>query len=162
LLRWLAPLSLWSWLGASETYGRIQAVVDRSEQQVYQFCREAPWSLLAALLLSLISWLAMLAEYWLMIAFLGTPLSWLQLVVTLTAARIAILLLIPGAVGVLEASQMMAFQAMGLDPVVGISASLLIRARDVALAVAGLWWGVWQLRRLSGTAVWGRHLFGRK
>lgn len=145
---------LWQRLGGRETYSRMFIVVERSEQQMTHFCRHTPGLLLAALLLSLVSWLAMLAEYWLMVAFLGTNLTVLQLVVTLTAARIAILLLIPGAVGALEASQLVAFQAVGLDPAVGISASLLIRARDVGLTAVGLWWGVRQLRRLSGTAVW--------
>ncbi len=154
--------ALWQRLGGSESYGRLLAVVERSEQQMTRFCRQTPGLLLAALLLSLVSWLAMLAEYWLMVSFLGTTLTLLQLVVTLTAARIAILLLIPGAVGALEASQLLAFQAVGLDPAVGISASLLIRARDVVLAALGLWWGVRQLRRLSGTAVWHRFRLGRK
>jgi hypothetical protein len=35
----------------------------------------------------------------------------------------------------------LAFGAMGLDPAVGISAGLLIRARDTLLGAAGLWWG---------------------
>lgn len=153
---------LWQRLGGSETYDRVWGVIERSEQQMTQFCRQTPGLLLAALLLSLVSWLAMLAEYWLMVSFLGTPLTALQLVVTLTAARIAILLLIPGAVGVLEASQLVAFQAMGLSPAVGISVSLLIRARDVGLTAAGLWWGMRQMRRLSGTAVWSRFRLGRK
>ena len=153
---------LWQRLGGSESYDRVLTVVTRSEQQMTQFCRHTPGLLLAALLLSLASWLAMLAEYWLMVSFLGTPLTVLQLVVTLTAARIAILLLIPGAVGALEASQLVAFQAVGLDPAVGISASLLIRIRDVGLTAFGLWWGVRQLRRLSGTAVWHRFHLGRK
>ena len=59
----------------------------------------------------------------------------------LTAARVAILLLLPGALGILEASQILAFSALGLNPVIGISVSLLIRARDVLLGTVGIWWG---------------------
>ena len=76
-----------------------------------------------------------------MIAYLGVSLSLLQLITALTAARIAILLLLPAGIGALEASQALAFGAMGLNPALGISASLLIRGRDVILGTIGLWWG---------------------
>lgn len=141
-------LSVWQKLGWQDGYVRFLQMIAASEAQAGQFCQRAPLILLAAFLCSLLSWLAMLAEYWLMLAFLGTPLTILQLAVTLTAARIAILLLIPGAVGALEASQMVAFGAVGLDPAAGISASLLIRLRDVGLAAIGLGWGMRQLRHV--------------
>ena len=53
----------------------------------------------------------------------------------------ALLLLLPGSIGALEASQAFVFGAMGLNPAIGISASLLIRGRDIALGTIGLWWG---------------------
>jgi hypothetical protein len=43
--------------------------------------------------------------------------------------------------GTLEASQLLAFAAIGLNPAIGVSLSLLIRARDVLLGGLGLWWG---------------------
>jgi hypothetical protein len=70
-----------------------------------------------------------------------------QLVTALTAARISILLLLPAGLGALEASQAMAFGVLGLDPAVGLSASLLIRARDSLLGLIGLWW--WAGHRLG-------------
>jgi hypothetical protein len=50
-------------------------------------------------------------------------------------------LLLPAGIGALEASQALAFSTMGLNPALGISASLLIRGRDVILGAIGLWWG---------------------
>ena len=144
---------LWQRLGWQNGYERFLQTIAASETQVTQFCRRSPLTLFAAFICSLLSWLAMLAEYWLMLAFLGSPLTLIQLAVTLTAARIAILLLIPGAVGALEASQMVAFGAVGLNPAVGIGASLLIRLRDVGLALLGLWWG-WQQLQGQGSE-WG-------
>jgi hypothetical protein len=44
-------------------------------------------------------------------------------------------------VGALEASQVLALGALGINPSTGISLSLLIRARDIALGGLGLWWG---------------------
>ena len=117
------------------------AVVEASERQVGAFYRRAPVAFAAALGVTLLSWLALVGEFWLMIHFLGLDLTLPQLVTTLTAARLAILLLLPAGLGALELSQVMAFGALGLDPSVGIAAGLLIRARDTLLAGFGLWWG---------------------
>ena len=58
----------------------------------------------------------------------------------MTAARIAFLLPAPGGLGVLEASQVLTFSALGLNPAVGLSLTLLIRVRDIALGTGGLLW----------------------
>lgn len=118
-----------------------QLMVRSSEIETALFCRRAPFAVALALLVSIAAWLLMIAEFWLMISFLGLSLSLVQLVTALTAARIAILLLLPGSIGALEASQAFAFGAMGLNPAIGISASLLIRGRDIILGSIGLWWG---------------------
>lgn len=117
-----------------------------SESQVGQYFRKAPRAFVAAVGITLVGWVALIGEYWLMIHFLGIDMTLPQLVTALTAARIAILLLLPAGLGALEVSQAMAFGALGLDPAVGISASLLIRLRDTLLGASGLWWGS---RRIS-------------
>jgi uncharacterized membrane protein YbhN (UPF0104 family) len=88
----------------------------------------------------------MFIEYWLMVAFLGVRLTIPQLVATLTAARLANLMLLPAGLGVLEASQIVAFGMVGLDPTTGLTAGLLIRARDTLLAGFGLALGSYRLR----------------
>lgn len=103
--------------------------------------RKAPRAFIAAVLITVIGWLVMIAEYWLMVRFLGVAMTLPQLVIALTAARIATLLLIPAGLGALEASQTMAFAAMGLDPAVGVTVGLLIRLRDTLFGAFGLWWG---------------------
>lgn len=145
LAYWLAsagPLNRWSI--------RLRAAADTlavGESQVGDFYRRAPRALAAAIAITVISWVALIGEYWLMVHFLGVDLTLPQLVASLTAARIAILLLLPAGLGALEASQAFAFGALGLDPAVGISASLLIRARDTFLGGLGLWWGTRRLAR---------------
>jgi len=118
-----------------------QQTILSSEKETALFCRRAPLAVALALLVSIVGWTVMIGEFWLMISFLGISLSLVQLVTALTAARIAILLLLPGSIGALEASQAFAFGAMGLNPAIGISASLLIRGRDIILGTIGLWWG---------------------
>jgi uncharacterized protein (TIRG00374 family) len=126
------------WLsGQREVYRAIQD----SEEEATRFCQESPLTLMQALLISLVSWVAILVEFWLMLRVLGLNLTPIQVISTLTAARIAILLPLPGGLGTLEASQVLALGAFGLNPAAGISLSLLIRVRDVALGGLGLWWG---------------------
>lgn len=117
-----------------------------SEAQVGRYFRTAPRPFMLALLVTLAGWAGIIAEYWLTIRFLGVRLTLPQLVTALTAARISILLLLPAGLGALEASQAMAYGVLGLDPAIGLSASLLIRARDTLLGLLGLWW--WAAHRL--------------
>ena len=76
-----------------------------------------------------------------MLYFLGVSLTFDQTIVALTAARLAILFPLPGGLGALEASQVLAMTVLELNPAVGLSLSLLIRVRDVLLGSLGLWWG---------------------
>lgn len=126
------------------TAPRLSAVavtLEASEQQVGRFASRAPWAFIAAIGVTLVSWAALIGEYWLMVDFLGVRLTLPQLVTAVTAARIAILLLLPAGLGALELSQTLAYGALGLDPAVGLSVSLLIRARDSLVGGFGLWWG---------------------
>lgn len=133
----------------------LLAGVRRVERQASRFCRRAPQALAGALLISILSWLLLMAEFWLMLTFLGLSLTWMQLIGLLVAARVAILLPLPAGLGSLEASQLLALSALGLNPAIGISAALLIRARDLCLGLLGLYWGV---RRLPAMARWRRQL----
>ena len=141
------------WQRRKEWHGRSRAAADvlgDSEAAMRRSMRHSPLSLILAFVVTLLGWLLMIAEFWLMAAYLGAPLAPLQLVLALTAARLAILLFLPGGLGVLEASQIAAFSLAGLNPALGISVGLLIRARDVALGTAGLWWGSRKLAGIKG------------
>jgi len=131
-------------LGESDrlaAYHKFAVVGVGSERQAAQLCQQQPAALAQALLVSIVTWGLMIAEYWLSLYFLGAALTFDQTLVALTAARLAILFPLPGGLGALEASQVLAMTVLGLDPAVGLSLSLLIRARDVLLGGAGLWWG---------------------
>lgn len=135
-----------SWLAA---YRRVVDGLRRSESAATTFCRDSAEAFILAFVASVASWVLMLAEYWLMVAFLGVELDLVQLLVTYTAARIAFLLPLPGGLGTVDAAQVFTFTALGLDPAVGLSASLLIHARNALAGAAGLWWGSRQLRRTT-------------
>ena len=122
-------------------FARLQNLTADAESYTTDLCRRRPLALVVALLLSGLSWAAQIAEYSLSLSFLGLPLGLKETIAAMTAARLAILLPIPGAAGVLEASQVLALQALGYGPAAGISLGLLMRARDLLIAGSGLWIG---------------------
>ena len=127
-----------AWANKFETGTRGMAA---SEQQAGQFCHQAPRFLWTAFFVSVLGWLVMVVEFGAMLTFLGTDVSFLQAIMMLTAVRFAFLLPLPGGLGTVEAAMVLALTRLGFDPAVSLSASLLIRGRDILLSLAGLWWG---------------------
>jgi uncharacterized protein (TIRG00374 family) len=108
------------------------------EAEMSVFCIQRPAAVLQATLISLCIWVWTVFEYWLLTHFLGLQLSLVQSISALTAMRLAILTPLPGSLGALEASQVMIYQNLGLEPAYGISISLLIRLRDILFGAVGL------------------------
>jgi hypothetical protein len=125
-------------LGRGQSLAALAAEV---ESQAGLFCRQRPGHLLLALGVSLLAWAAMVAEYWLAAHFLGISLGPAQTIAALTAARLAYLLPMPGGLGTFEAGQMLALTALGFDPAAAVALALLIRGRDMLIAVLGIWLG---------------------
>ena len=150
LLRLVKRFPLWHWLPRWHENGRrLSATLQASETQLTQLCRTAPQVMLLALLVSLFSWTLLITEYALMLRFLGVHLGAAQTVAMLTAARIAFLLPMPGALGTLEAGQVLMLQWLGFNPGTAVAASLLIRARDSLLALLGLAWAAQKWKRAN-------------
>jgi glycosyltransferase 2 family protein len=126
-----------SWRLNSKLYGLIEA----SERRAAHLCQSQPNILLRGLGVSVLIWLALLGEYWLAAHWLGIDLSPAQLIAAMTAARIAILLPLPGGLGSLDASQVFVLTALGYSAAAGFSLSLLIHLRDILFGLLGLWWG---------------------
>ncbi|MBK8904261.1 MAG: flippase-like domain-containing protein [Anaerolineaceae bacterium] len=129
-----------TWLLQAVKFGRWVTAVAHSESQMNTLCQQNPSALLGAVAISALGWALMIAEFYLMVSFLGISLTLVQLITLLTAARVAYLLPLPGGLGTLEASQVWALGLMGFNPAAGLSLSLLIRLRDVSLGLLGLWW----------------------
>jgi glycosyltransferase 2 family protein len=142
MTRLVRPLANWHIL-ARRRARIISATrtLETSERQIGEYYRRSPRAFALAVLVSLIAWLVIIAEYWLMILFLGVEMTLPQLVTTLSAARLSSFLLLPAGLGALEFSQTFSFGLLGLDPAIGLSAGLLIRARDSLLGAFGLWCG---------------------
>jgi hypothetical protein len=151
----LAGLSWAGWMPVARFTRRLPEraarAVEESERQAAQFFREQPGALAGAILVSVVSWGFILGEYWLAMSFLGLDLTMPQLVTAVTINRIAFLAPLPGGLGALESSQVLAMTVLGLDPAFGVSQGLIIRARDVLVGLCGLWFG-WQAARKRRTS----------
>jgi hypothetical protein len=109
-----------------------------SERMAASFTHRKLPALLAALFFSVLAWAGMAVEYFLIADFLHASLSFGQTLAALTAALFAFLLPLPGGLGALEASQVYALTSMGYAPALGISLSLVMRARDILNGGIGL------------------------
>lgn len=121
---------------------RLLELFRSTEEQMNAFCRQYPIVLLQSVLVSGLVWVALVFEYWLALRFLGANMNFFEIIGIMTAARIALLTPLPGALGALEASQVLALQALGFEAAFGLGIGLLIRARDVLFGLLGLVWGL--------------------
>jgi uncharacterized protein (TIRG00374 family) len=108
------------------------------EVEMAIFFRQKPFQLIAAMAFSLLTWVLLVAEYWVMLRFLDLRLSLDETIAVLTTARLAFLTPLPGGLGALEAGQAFAFERLGYSIAEGLSVGLLIRARDVVFGAVGL------------------------
>jgi len=139
---WAPPERLTRWVGT----------LRQSIAQTLDLWQNKPALFLTAGTVSLLSWAAVIGEFWYMTATLELGLGFAQAMTMLLAMRIAILLPMPAGLGALEASLILATTALGLSPAAGLSTSLLIRLRDVTLGLIGLWLGgstLWTQRRIT-------------
>ena len=116
---------------------RMATFISETEHQTTAFLRGHTHSIVPLILASLLGWAALIGEFWLATWYIDLRLTPLQVVAMLTAARIAILLPAPGGLGTLEAGQVWTTRALGLSTAAGLSLSLLIHLRDIALASLG-------------------------
>lgn len=126
---------------------KILSVIQQTEEQIERLWTRHPRTILHTISVSIVVWLGLVFEYALMLQFLGIDLSLAQTILALTLARLAFMIPLPGGLGALESSQVLAMQLLGFSPVLGITISLVIRARDIILGVAGLWLANWAMRR---------------
>lgn len=132
---------------------RITEAVRDSEQHMTDFCRRQPAAFAAALGFACLSWFLLLFDYWLSMYFLGVALMPTEVLMGVALGRLAILIPLPGAAGVLESSQVLAMTLLGYGPALGLSQSLVMRVRDVSVAVFGFLWAVVGTRWLARPAI---------
>jgi uncharacterized protein (TIRG00374 family) len=117
---------------------KLLIIIKEVEREMSQFCVTYPKTVFLASLVSIVAWIGLVFEYWLLTRYLGLRLTMTQSITALVAARLAFLTPLPGGLGALEASQVFALQALDIEPSFGVSIALLIRLRDILFGMFGL------------------------
>ena len=112
--------------------------IDRVDEEIIKVCQDRFGSLLLALIFSLLSWMALIFEYRLMLGFLSIQLDSLHVIALLTITRFAFLTPMPGGLGALEAAQVFALSSFGYNPDDGLRVALIVRGRDLLFGLIGL------------------------
>jgi uncharacterized protein (TIRG00374 family) len=139
------PESILAWLTRLterwHKHPRLQALVTHWQADTIDIrdllSKQQP-TLLAALWLSGLGWLLLLAELWLLLDFLALPVTLNAFLVILVVMRLAFLLPLPGGIGTLEAALFWAFQYLHwpASSVLGLIA--MMRGRDALVLLFGL------------------------
>jgi len=139
-------------LGARLLPGSV-AAMDAVRGQLDAIYRE-PRRLIAAFLLNLLAWVGSAAGAWIALRFMGSHAP-LWAVVTLEALIFtlrSVAFMIPGAMGVQEATYAILGPLLGVPPTAALALSLLKRARDLLIGVPALIvWQVGEYRIARGT-----------
>ncbi len=105
---------------------------------------------IAAFLLHLLAWAFSAAGAWMALRFMGLalPLTSVLTIEALIFTLRTVAFAIPGGVGVQEAAYVLIGPIFGLPPGIGLSLSLVKRARDLAIGVPGML--IWQAQEVAG------------
>ncbi|MFH1184186.1 MAG: lysylphosphatidylglycerol synthase transmembrane domain-containing protein [Chloroflexota bacterium] len=125
-------------LGVTRRLRKVMRLVQASEHLAGRFCQRRPRALLAALGVSALVGVLAVMEYGFITSFLDMNLSFWQIVAGWTAGWISFLFPLPGGLGALEASQVIALGAFGVAGATALGAVLLLRARDLAFGGLGI------------------------
>ena len=117
-----------------------------SERLAARFCQRNPRLLVVVLGASLLASLLAVIEYALVTSFLHILLTPWQAIAAWTAAWLSFLMPVPGGLGALEASQVLALGALGATAEGAMGVALVIRGRDILMGGLGLLLGLrrWQ------------------
>ena len=117
---------------------RISRIVQASEHLAGRFCQRRPRIMLAGIGISFLTGVLAVMEYGLITSFLDMKLTLWQVVAAWTAGWISFLFPLPGGLGALEASQVIALGFFGVSGAAALGATLLLRARDLVFGGLGL------------------------
>lgn len=117
---------------------KFQNVIEQSEELISRMLQGKTIVIFTAAIISIVGWLLTYAEYTLMVRFLGGTFTTPQVIMACLASQLAFLTPLPGGLGALEASQVMMFTSFGAPAAIGLSVSVLMRARDVLFGLLGV------------------------
>jgi len=122
----------------SKRLKKLEKKIEEIEIIMIQFYKHDKKTFVYSVLITLLSWLVMFAEYKTATTLLGLHLGFIQLFFIITFIGLAILFPIPMAVGVLEAGQVSAFSMISLAGSAGVALAFLVRMKDFIVGLFGM------------------------
>lgn len=138
LLDFFSRLQVWPFLKHYKTAETFTQQIRQGERLTEELFRRHRRQFISANLLSIVHWLWIFIEFWLMAFFLGSSLSFIQLISVVVAARLAFFTPLPAGIGVLESALPYVTAALGLGSSLGIGLCLIIRFRDILFTLTGV------------------------
>jgi putative membrane protein len=110
------------------------------DEEIFGFLRRHPGALLKSVFCFCIGWGLGAVEVYLILLFIGSPVSPATALVieALSVAIEGLLFFVPSKLGVQEGDKYVIFASLGLDPVRGVALGLIRRLREVCSGSAGL------------------------
>lgn len=133
LLQWMPER-----IKSREGYRKLVQVVGDSERLVGRYSKEQPAALIYIPFFSMLSWIFVFAQAWLLLQFLDIPMTPLEVVGVVTVAQLATLFPTPAGAGAVETSVVFIFRQLGFSSNEAATYLLIFRARDLILGFAGL------------------------
>lgn len=117
--------------------GRLQTHWSRMHESLQAVIKEKRPALGQALVLSLLGWVAMISEFWLLLRLVDVDFDLSSFFFLLAVTRLAFLLPLPGGIGSLEAGIFWAFSVLALPLAAAAGLIALMRFRDFVVLLAG-------------------------
>ena len=129
------------WAGSAPWLAKLRRGAAAAEAEVSRMAHDRPAGPLVGLVFSAAAWVTLLAEWWLVLSYLGIRLDPERLIAVVTATRLALFVPVPGALGALEASLVLSLSALGFSPEKALAVAAVVRVRDIAFGATGVWLG---------------------
>ncbi len=134
-LQWIKKLSS-RWLG-HERLRSLETHWSRLTESLQRLITHQRGALSFALILSLLGWLGMIGELWLLLSYVNVQVDLAGFVLLFTVIRLAFLLPLPGGIGSVEAGLFWSFQALSLPLSAALGLIALMRLRDGVILLTG-------------------------
>lgn len=127
-----------NWVRRRSWHGKLLKFLEETETRIVHYCRRKAYTLGQILLFFLLVWTVAVFEMWLALSFLGIRLTLPETIFVLAGGKLALLLPFPGALGILEVTQIFIFGLFSRNAETAVSLTMYIRFRDLLFVAAGL------------------------
>lgn len=127
----------------------VIAIISNIEHRLYECYRYRKYRFLASLFVALIVWVVSIVEVYLVLYFLGYPISWTEAWIIESGAQLvkAGTFFIPGSIGAFDGAFLLLCGMITGSPVVGAAVAVVRRLREISWTAFGFAIGIFRLKK---------------